>query len=117
MHHPSDNSRPAGLMACTKTSSVIAMEVFVEQDVVAPVRIFLELPRSSIDGPPAIFVPQKDTGQAACDLLGHLIESHALSRARRTFHGKSVPVVHVILHQGADDQTINRHPDRAPPVG
>jgi len=45
VQHASYDPRPTGLMIGAETGSVITMEVFVEQDVVPPVRIILELPR------------------------------------------------------------------------
>src|SRR4051812_44174285 len=38
-----DGSGPAGLMARADTRTIVAVEEFVEQDTVAPVRIVLEL--------------------------------------------------------------------------
>ena len=43
-----DQTRPAGLMAGAQPGPVVAVEVFVEEDVVAPVGIGLELFRASI---------------------------------------------------------------------
>src|SRR3974390_2928254 len=38
----SDNARPPGLVTCSQSRAVVAMEVFTKQDVILPVRIFLE---------------------------------------------------------------------------
>src|ERR1700745_3796215 len=43
-----DQTRPTGLMACSQSGAVVAMEIFKEQDVIAPVRIFLKFLRTSI---------------------------------------------------------------------
>jgi hypothetical protein len=40
-------------MAGTDAGSIVAVEVLVEQDVIVPVRILLELPRSAVDRPSA----------------------------------------------------------------
>src|SRR5271155_4089547 len=45
----SDQSGPSCLMAGSQTGAVLTMEVLIEQDVVPPMRIFLEILRSSID--------------------------------------------------------------------
>src|SRR5215472_16895711 len=116
VHGPGDDAGPTRLMARTEARSVITVEVFVKQDVIAPVRIFLEFLRSTIDWPPTIRASKKDAGQPSGDLLGHLVQSHAASRTGRTFDGKFIAIVGVILQQGSYDQGIHGHPDRATPV-
>ena len=53
-------SCPAGLVTRAEPRAVVAVEVFVEQDQVAPVRIVLELFRAAVDRPPAVRIPQED---------------------------------------------------------
>ena len=55
---------PAGLVAGPEPRAVVAVEVLVEQEVVAPVRIGLELLRAAVDGAPAVLVPQEDPRRA-----------------------------------------------------
>src|SRR5262252_8705570 len=55
-HHPG----PSGLMARAQARSVIPVEVFVEQDVVTPVRIDLELFGAAVHGTPYTRVAQED---------------------------------------------------------
>src|SRR5262249_18490814 len=43
-----DGPRPTGLMTGSKSGTVVAVEVFVEEDEIAPVRILLELCCSSV---------------------------------------------------------------------
>src|SRR5579863_6270883 len=47
--NPSDYPCPSGLVTCAKAGAIVPMEIFVEQDVVPPVGIFLKLPGSSVD--------------------------------------------------------------------
>src|SRR5512135_963866 len=54
---------PAGLMAGAEPGSVVAVEVFVEEDVIAPVRIALKFLRAAVDGSPALLVAQEDPAQ------------------------------------------------------
>ena len=61
---------PAGLMAGAEPRAVVAVEVFVEQDVVAPVGIGLELLRAAVHRPPAVLVAQEDPREPVGDLLG-----------------------------------------------
>ena len=42
LHQAGDDSRPAGLMTRTQASAVVAMEVFVEQHAITPMRIVLK---------------------------------------------------------------------------
>ena len=67
---------PAGLVARAQPCAVVAVEVFVEEDVVAPVGIGLELLRAAVHGTPAVLVAQEDPGEPIGDLLGHLEEIH-----------------------------------------
>src|SRR5262245_38264431 len=43
VHGPSDDARPPGLVAGPQASAVVAVEVFVELEVIAPVRVLLQL--------------------------------------------------------------------------
>ena len=52
-------------MAGAEARTVVAVEVLVEEDQVAPMRILLELGRPSIDRPLPIGVAQESAGQAA----------------------------------------------------
>src|SRR6516165_11382989 len=58
VHGPGNDAGPAGLMACAEAGPVVAVEVLVEQDEIAPVRVFLELPGSPVHLSPALLVPQ-----------------------------------------------------------
>ena len=46
-----DTSRPTGLVTGAEPGAVVPVEVFVEQDQIAPVRIVLELVRPAVDRP------------------------------------------------------------------
>ena|SRR5215831_3922007 len=60
MHGAGNNAGPAGLMARAEAGAIITMEILVKQDQVAPVRVFLKLPRAAVYRPPAIPVPEED---------------------------------------------------------
>ena len=55
---------PAGLMAGAYARAVIAVEILVEGNQVAPVWIILKLLGAAEDRPPAILVARKDPGQS-----------------------------------------------------
>ena len=44
-----DHPRPSRLMVGPEPGAVVAVEVLVEQEMVAPVRVLLELPRPAVD--------------------------------------------------------------------
>src|SRR5437867_721397 len=69
-----DEAGPARLMACAQAGSVIAVEVFVKQNQVAPMRIALKNVRSAGDGAAPGAIAQKDMDQAARELRRNLPE-------------------------------------------
>ncbi len=60
-----DQSGPAGLMAGANAGPVVPMEIFVEEDMIAPVGVALEAVRGTEDGPPPAVIAQKDAYEAA----------------------------------------------------
>jgi len=75
MHRTGDDSRPAGLVTCAEASPIVAMKIFIKQNFIAPVLIFLKLASGAIDWPFAILVFQKDASETTCDFLGDLVQS------------------------------------------
>src|SRR5215471_7258917 len=73
MHYTSNNSGPSGLMVGAEASSVVALEVLVEQDEISPMAIFLKLPVPPVHRPPSVLVPEKNIGQPMRKLLSDLI--------------------------------------------
>jgi len=65
---------PAGLMAGAQSGTVVAVEVFVEQDVVTPVGIALESFRAAIHRPPAMLVAGEYPSEPVADLFANLEE-------------------------------------------
>ena len=57
-HEPS----PPGLMAGSKASAIISLEVLVKENIILPVRISLEFLRTAVNRATAGFIPQKGTG-------------------------------------------------------
>jgi hypothetical protein len=51
---------PAGLVAGAEPGAIVAVEVLVKEDVIAPVGVGLELLRAAVDGSPAAFTAEKD---------------------------------------------------------
>ena len=67
------------LVARAQPGPVVAVEVLVEEQMVPPVSIGLELLRTSIHGTPTPIVSQEDPGQPLDDLAGHLEQRHHAS--------------------------------------
>src|SRR5262245_45306349 len=116
LDEPRDDARPAGLVAGADARAVIAVEEFVEQDQVAPVRISLEFLGRAVDWPLACFVAQEDATQAPGKLLANLEQVHLAARAGRALDGEAVAIVAVELKQPTHHQPVDRHPDRPAPV-
>lgn len=57
--HLRDESGPTSLVAGPDTGAIVAIEVFVEEDVVPPMRIVLEELVVPIEGSPAVGTPLK----------------------------------------------------------
>ena len=66
------HSRPPGLMAGAYTAPAITMEVLVERNVIAPVRIVLKGRTGAKDRPAALLVKQKDVCETPREFLRHL---------------------------------------------
>ena len=108
---------PPGLVAGAEAGAVVAVEVLIERNAVAPVRVVLELFRAAKHRTPAGLVAQEDALQAIGDLVGHLGERHQRAGAGGTLHAEGVAVVGVELDQRANEEDVHREPHRAAPVG
>src|SRR5439155_21568978 len=77
--------RPSRLVAGADPGAGIAVEVLVEEDQVAPVRIGLEFVLHTVHGALAIRVAEEDARQAPRDLGGDVPQGQHLAGARRVF--------------------------------
>src|SRR5262249_50830402 len=73
--------------------AVVALEVLVEQDEVAPMRIVLELLRSTECRTLSSPVAKKDSGQPRRKLLRHFEQGHQPARPCWILHGEIVAIV------------------------
>jgi hypothetical protein len=62
--HFANHGRPARLMTGTNTTAVIAVEILVKQEQIAPVGIVLEEINVSIERPPTIRTPPEQIHKA-----------------------------------------------------
>src|SRR5580704_479022 len=111
-----DYAGPAGLMASSQAGAVIAVEIFVEQNVILPLRIGLELLRTSKHWPLTRPIPQENPLQSIRYFMGNLEQVHQLARAGRTLDLEVVTVIQIKRQQSADQQRVHRHPYRTAPV-
>jgi hypothetical protein len=80
-------------MAGPDAGAVVAMKVFVEQQMVAPIRITLKFLRTTVHRPAAAFVTQKNPSQAIGDLMRNLEQTRQLARASWTLDFEIVAVI------------------------
>src|SRR5215218_3573113 len=85
-----DDGGPAGLMTGADARAVVAVEVLVKEDVVAPVRVSLHHFGVAEDRATAIGSAQEDRNQAARKIIGDLVEGKMLARAGRILHQEIV---------------------------
>src|SRR5438105_2255891 len=90
---------PPGLMAGPDTGAVVSVEIFVEQDVIAPVRIVLEPLAASIHGAASAAVTEEGADQPLTQFMGHLKKRQFPARAGWALHPERVAVVCAQLHE------------------
>ena len=119
---PSRNSSatvpgPAGLVAGAEAGAVVAVEVLVEQQQVAPVRVGLELLDAAVHRPAAVLV-RAGTSRVSRPAISSATSRRFSSRPEPVGHStlKSVAVVAVQLEQRAQDHEVHREPHRPAPV-
>src|SRR5690606_21537315 len=99
------------------SGTVVTVEVFVEQDVVAEVRVALELFGAAVDGAESVGVAQEEMGQAPGEFGGGLAKVDPAAGAGGELDFEFVAEVMVVLLQRFDHEVVDRKPDRAAPVG
>src|SRR5579862_8221 len=85
--------RPAGLMAGAHTGADVAIEVLVEQQVVTPQGVVLELLRTAEDRAPPFRVPLERTDQSGCQLVSDLRQVHHPAETGGALHLERVPAI------------------------
>src|SRR5687768_7284801 len=104
-------------MVGAEARAVVALEIFVELNVIAPERVLLKFLLAPVYGPLPVLPFQEDAAEAPRDFLSDLIKVFLLAGPRRALDCKVISVIRVVLKQRSDDQCIDRHPDRSAPIG
>ena len=88
----------------------------MERDELVPSRIELKALVWAEHRTPAVGV-DKDPYQPSRDLIRHLIEIQLVARPGRAFDPEPWTEVAVVNPERLDEKVVDRHPDRAAPVG
>src|SRR5688500_19019270 len=91
------------------------MEILVKKQMVAKMRIVLELSIVAKDGS-FVTVSEKDVREASRQFLRDFPEVHHRPRTSRTFHLQIIAVVVMKLLQRFDEQIIHREPHGSTPI-
>ena len=103
-------------MTRTAAATGFAVEIFVKQHEIAPVRIICVPRHIAMTWARAFLVRQKDTSQPTGKFTRYFLERHHVSGPGRAFDFERVAIKEVITFERFDDQEIDREPDRPAPV-
>src|SRR4029078_4355927 len=97
------------------TASRVAVEVFMKQHEITPMRIALQRLTVPVLRSPAV-VPHEQPDEPAGELDRHFPQRQHLSRPAGMLDTEGVAVIPVELLQGLDDQVVEREPHRPAPI-
>ena len=92
------------------------MEVLVEDDVVFPGIVLLEPLDPAEARPPAVSADEEERHQPLAEVGGDLLERVLVLRAGRVLELEVVAEEPRVAAECLDDEEVDGHPDRAPPV-
>src|SRR5271155_1537716 len=104
-------------MASTESRTVVAVEVFVEQNVIAPMGIRLKFLGTTVHRPPSVLIAQKDSAKPAGYFVAHFKEVHHFAGPGGALDFKIIAVIQIELQQRPNNHDIYRKPHWASPVG
>ncbi|MBN8899868.1 MAG: carboxylesterase family protein [Rhodospirillales bacterium] len=111
-----DPSAPDAL-ARAQAAARVAVEILVEQQQVAEMRVRLHLLAPTEDRPAPVRISQEQADQPLAQMVRDLVQRHLLVGAGRAFDREVRAVIAVEAAQALDQQVVHRHPDRPAPVG
>src|SRR5262249_35302682 len=108
LNQEGNDAGPAGLVAGPDAYTSVSMEIFVEQDVVAPVLI---VPSTVIamGRPASLLVEDEQARQPSRKLLADLQKIQLASRANWALDFEVVAQMGILVDQGADEHELHRH--------
>src|SRR5690348_4646033 len=112
-----DQAGPAGLVPGAERRPVVTVEVLAEDQVVPPGRVVLEPLVPAEAGPPAAGTAGEQGNEPVLEVGSHLVQGELGSAPGRVLDREVVAEEPAVPFQGADDQVVQREPERAAPVG
>src|SRR5258706_15852339 len=88
--HIGDQPAPTRLVRCAQPASILAVEIFMEQDMVLEVRVRLHLFATAEYGASARLVAPEDARQTAPQLVGNLLHRLCSRGSDGAFHPKVI---------------------------
>src|SRR3954449_1030120 len=107
---------PARLVTGPQTCAVVAVEVLVERDVVAPSRVVLQLGDPSVAGAAAVVPPHEERDETLPQVLGTRAQRHRPTAAGRVLGLELAAERPRVSLEVAQQQEVDRHPHRSSPV-
>src|SRR5438876_6455646 len=99
-------------MAGAAAAAGFAVEIFVEKNEIAPVRIVRVFPNLAMTRARALLVRQKDAPKPACQFTRYLLECRHVSGTGRALDFERFAIKQVITFERCDDQKVDREPNR-----
>src|SRR5215207_7867003 len=100
-------------MAGTTTLARFAVKVLVEPEIIAPVRVGLEVVVVAVQRTAAFVIAPENADQAASEFVCGFIKWHCFTAG----HKELVAKVFVVDVERLNDKLVERRPDRTTPVG
>src|SRR5580658_8214436 len=101
---------PPRLMRCAFACPVVTVEILIELDQIAKVRIVTHQLVVFLEGTVALFIAKEEAAQTMRYLSRNLIDSKVFSRSGGAFDLKIIAVIVMKLLQRFDDEEIHWHP-------
>src|SRR5439155_26454118 len=102
-------------MACAAAAAGFAVEVFIEKNEIAPVRIGRVFRNVAMTRARAVFVRQKDARETSRQFLRHFFQGEHLSGADRAFRFETFTKEKIITLKRFDDEKVDRKPNWSVP--
>src|SRR4051812_24091997 len=116
LDQPDGQRRPPGLVRRAHAAPVLAVEVLVEQQQFAPVRVGGKARVRAVAGAAAVRAGQEQARQPRRQVVRDRAQIHPPPRPRRILDAQLVAVEVVVALERLDDEVVDGQPHRAAPV-